>query len=126
MATVEITNNASATLQVWSPVYKLDQTFTAAGTLVYPKGMLLTLTAGKYVMYTASSGNAHGILIADVDATAGAGDFPVSVLIGGEVREDQCGTGQTLVALTSADILGLQNFGMITRVTNQLGELDNQ
>lgn len=126
MANLEITNNASVTIQVWAPVYKQDQTFTAPTAIVFSAGMLLTLTAGKYVPYVADSGDAHGILIADVDATAGAGDFPVTVLIGGEVREDQIGVTSAMTPVTDIDKLGLQDYGMITRVTTQLGELDNQ
>jgi hypothetical protein len=125
MVDMIVTNNASASLQIWNPVYKLDQVFTAAGAVTYPKGMVVTLTAGKYVPYVADSGDAHGVLTQDIVAT-GAGDLNATILIGGEVREEQLGTSDSMVAVTSADILGLQNFGIIAKPTNQLGELDNQ
>lgn len=126
MANLEITNNESAGVVIWEPVYRNDQLFTAAGAVVYPAGMIVTLAAGKYIPFVAGSDLAHGILPYEIDATAGAGDFPTSILIGGQVRLSKIGSTDALVAPTDADILSLQDFGIIALSTNQLGELDNQ
>jgi hypothetical protein len=125
MANLTITNNASATLQVWQPVWQLDQTFTGAAATTYKSGMLLTLTAGKYVPFVSGSGEANAVLPFEF-TTVAAGDYPITALIGGEVRQQQLGIGVAMTVPPAADILSLQDYGIIARPTNQLGELDNQ
>ena len=131
MPAIDVTNNTSVGIQVWEPVYQNNQTFTSAGAGTEPAGMILALntSTNKWVPYVSAGANGTGvpsaILAFDIVST-GAGDYPVTPLIGGRVRDAEIGVSSALTAPNAIEVLGLRDYNIIAQPTNQLGELDNQ
>lgn len=133
MATLEITNNDTAVLEVWDPVYQKETvTFAGADTLAAGTILARDSVSQKLVIYVkGGSTNENGIpkvvLPHELVAT-GAGDLPADVLVGGQVRFSQLiidadGDNSNIDAAVKDQ---LRDYGIVSRETTQLSELDNQ
>lgn len=133
MPNIEIQNNKTRGIVIWSPVFK-DEIVTAAGADVFAAGTILARDSGslKLVLFVkGGSTNGNGIpkavLTQDLEF-AGAGDLPVKAMVEGQVR-----TGDLIIDsdgdssnIDAAVLDQLRDYGIVGLSTTQLAELDNQ
>lgn len=128
MATVEVTNNTSRSIEVWDPVFE-DDTIIDAGGETYPAGTLLGRLTASSKLTKYESGNADGsqipvAVLRDEIVLVAATDTPVRPIIAGRVRRGDLLHDGSAITVKESDLL--RDFGIVPLLTTQLAELDNQ
>ena len=128
MATVEVTNNTSRSIEVWDPVFE-DDTIIDAGGETYPAGTLLGRLTASSKLTKYESGNADGsqipvAVLRDEIVLVAATDTPVRPIIAGRVRRSDLLHDGSAITVKESDLL--RDFGIVPLLTTQLAELDNQ
>ena len=109
-----------------------QETFSAAGALAFPTGMVLgRITAsGKVTFYNSGAVDGTEIplgVLTNALTTTGAGDTEIRMLMSGEVREDKLlvWTAGVPVVPTTAERSLLADYGIIGLPDTELLRFDN-
>lgn len=129
MPNLEITNNSTAGIVIWEPVYE-DAIITFPGASTFPAGAVLAKIDGTDEYQRFNPGLADGreipkaVLAFELTAD-GAGDLPVRVIISGRVRREDL--SDNLGAVLTQDAIDLlRDYTIIGQTTTQLSQEDNQ
>ena len=133
MANIEIQNNSTVGVVLFSPTYNVE-TIVFAGAVTYLAGTILARDSVslKLVLYvkggsTNENGIPKAVLTQELEAT-GAGDLKSNVLIGGHVRLnklviDADGDASNVDKAVTDE---LRDYGIESFTSVQLAEFDNQ
>ena len=128
MSNITIQNNDVVGIVVWDPVFESNT--IAAATATYVDGTVMgRITAnGKLAPYDSGAVNGAEIPVAvirgDVELTGA--DVTCKVIVAGQVRRADMVVHGAGAGITVAEADQLRDYGIITRLTDELSELDNQ